>query len=614
MSQEEKYFHFTIGPVQSFVAQARRTRDFWAGSFLLSWLAAIAMKSVEKQGGNIIFPMPDEDFMNWLEGNEKGHPPRQGTIPNRFMAEVRKDFSPEQVVDNVKQAWIKLADLVWENDLAKVCKDNPEHRQIWDRQVKDFFEISWVIADTREETDALDKRKNWRNHFWPDEPGVKCTVMDGWQELSGTEAPDATVIEAFWDKVREQEGDYELRPPKISPREHLCAIAFVKRRFAYYFDKLTVDLNGLKLEGWPLKTGVPSVSYMAALHWLEKLLDCNVKTLVELNEVARKVVKHDEKNTRIHCILSKLNKPTSSIAKEVAALDAEVFFENNLQNKNFFLEKRTKNNSNQWKKKGEAVLKCLKVAQKEIGKPTPFYAILLMDGDSLGRHMSDPKKQEAISKALNEFTQGVPDIVYKKNGFLVYAGGDDVLALLPLEDALSCAKKVRDKYEQSFSCNKLGPKEAFTISAAIEFVHVRTPLTTVLQDAHKLLDEVAKDGRGRDAIAVRVWKRGGEMIEWAMPWEWALENGKLTLETLADEFKQDAENNHQTPFSNKFLFKIRERFALLFPKKEESTKKGALTIEYQTAVTLLATDYIASLVGMKPENKLSIEDAKQKVK
>ena len=35
----QKYFHFTLGPVQSFVAQARRTRDFWAGSFLLSWLA-----------------------------------------------------------------------------------------------------------------------------------------------------------------------------------------------------------------------------------------------------------------------------------------------------------------------------------------------------------------------------------------------------------------------------------------------------------------------------------------------------------------------------------------------------------------------------------------------
>lgn len=32
---DQTTFHFTLGPVQGFVAQARRTRDFWAGSFLL---------------------------------------------------------------------------------------------------------------------------------------------------------------------------------------------------------------------------------------------------------------------------------------------------------------------------------------------------------------------------------------------------------------------------------------------------------------------------------------------------------------------------------------------------------------------------------------------------
>ena len=31
--------HISIGPVQKFVGQARRTRDLWAGSFLLSWMA-----------------------------------------------------------------------------------------------------------------------------------------------------------------------------------------------------------------------------------------------------------------------------------------------------------------------------------------------------------------------------------------------------------------------------------------------------------------------------------------------------------------------------------------------------------------------------------------------
>ncbi|WP_255724622.1 type III-B CRISPR-associated protein Cas10/Cmr2 [Shimazuella soli] len=37
-----KKMHFTIGPVQEFVAQSRRTRDLLASSFLLSYLAAHA--------------------------------------------------------------------------------------------------------------------------------------------------------------------------------------------------------------------------------------------------------------------------------------------------------------------------------------------------------------------------------------------------------------------------------------------------------------------------------------------------------------------------------------------------------------------------------------------
>ena len=40
------HLHFSLGPVQGFVVQARRTRDLWAGSFLLSRLALEAMWAV----------------------------------------------------------------------------------------------------------------------------------------------------------------------------------------------------------------------------------------------------------------------------------------------------------------------------------------------------------------------------------------------------------------------------------------------------------------------------------------------------------------------------------------------------------------------------------------
>ena len=99
---EAKYFHFTIGPVQSFVAQARRTKDFWAGSFLLSFLSGVAMAATEEAGGKVLFPKPDENYLRALRGkNAKG--PRQGNVPNRFKAEVPEDFDPSRVVATVRQ-------------------------------------------------------------------------------------------------------------------------------------------------------------------------------------------------------------------------------------------------------------------------------------------------------------------------------------------------------------------------------------------------------------------------------------------------------------------------------------------------------------------------------
>jgi CRISPR-associated protein Cmr2 len=220
-----RYFHFTLGPVQGFVAQARRTRDFWAGSFILSWLAAVAMRSVQKQQGEIVFPFPDKNYLNWLEGHGKKSPPRQGNVPNRFKAKVNDDFSPQQVVDNVQTAWRELAELVWKGDLESFCDNNSIHRQIWDRQINHFFEMTWVLTENNQVANLLDRRKNWRNHFAPAEPGVKCMTMEGWQELSGMPTPDRKQQETFWQQLRNN-----LSPSKmdLAEQETLCAIAFVK--------------------------------------------------------------------------------------------------------------------------------------------------------------------------------------------------------------------------------------------------------------------------------------------------------------------------------------------------------------------------------------------------
>lgn len=46
----------SIGPVQDFIASARRSRDLWFGSHLLSELSKVAAKTIVNQKGEIIFP------------------------------------------------------------------------------------------------------------------------------------------------------------------------------------------------------------------------------------------------------------------------------------------------------------------------------------------------------------------------------------------------------------------------------------------------------------------------------------------------------------------------------------------------------------------------------
>ncbi|MBK6900380.1 MAG: type III-B CRISPR-associated protein Cas10/Cmr2 [bacterium] len=500
-----RYFHFTLGPVQSFVAQARRTRDFWAGSFILSWLSAVAMRAVEKQGGTIRFPEPDKDFMAALEGGVAG--PKQGNVPNRFKAEVPASFDPKIVENTVRKAWRELAEAIWVADLKNSA--NIETRAIWDRQINAFWNIQWAIVDDAAAANTLDRMKNWRTHLPPDEPGVKCMMMDGWQELSGIAAPGAKALNEFWNKVR----DNGANGMKIDLREteHLCAIAFVKRRFARHFHKLSAVMPGSwRLEGWKLPNGVPSVHYLAAAHWLEKLLKATTdqglsEKMWAFHDAAHALTgDYGEWDSNIRCVSE------AGGSKKWQALDGTVFFDTMLENGNLWAEKQDE---------AKALLDQLKKLRKavKIGPVSPFYAVLLMDGDELGIHMSDANKQDAITKGLAKFTNKVPSIVQANNGFLIYAGGDDVLAALPLEDALSCAAALRAHYSSCFDL-KIIPT---SLSGAIEYAHIKMPLGKVLQDAHDLLTSIAKQGRGRDSVACRVWKPGGLTLEWAMPWECA---------------------------------------------------------------------------------------------
>ncbi|MEI8210007.1 MAG: type III-B CRISPR-associated protein Cas10/Cmr2 [Methylococcales bacterium] len=611
----DQYFHFTLGPVQSFVAQARRTRDFWAGSFLLSWLSAVAMQAVIKQDGKIIFPMVDEDYLAWLENKGTGKAPSQGCVPNRFkggLAQVPADFKPELVVASIQLAWQGLADKVWQQDLS-ACPALT--RAIWERQVNAFWEVSWALSNDKTESNLLDRRKNWRHYLPPEEAGVKCMMMDGWQELSGINTPNAKGLDAFWEGLRKQ-GNQGIATD-LRSHEYLCAIAFIKRRFVRCFAEVKVDMpNSWTLHGWEVKSSVPSVAYMAAAPWLAKvLIDAPEAELKVFHDAAKRLTQsYGEYDTRLDCIDKVLfDHNDKKLLWDTKSLDGNVFFEAALDNKNIYEDQGQAQVVKKALKKLLAKTNELRASKQQnaLEPVSPFYAVLMMDGDSLGKQMSDTHKQEAISKGLENFTQGVGKGVEQHSGFLIYAGGDDVLALLPLEHALNCAYKVRVHYEHSF---KDYPDIKTTISAAIEYAHIKMPLGKVLADAHHLLDEVAKDKTGRDAVAVRVWKPGGQHLEWAMPWKYAVVDEVVVMDKLAKDFQQDQQT---TPFSNSFFFHVEERFAMLNEERRgdsDKTSNSEPVFDRKTMTTLIAADYLNSGVNqVNKDNKINLNIAIERI-
>ncbi|MCX8156280.1 MAG: type III-B CRISPR-associated protein Cas10/Cmr2 [Verrucomicrobiae bacterium] len=151
------------------------------------------------------------------------------------------------------------------------------------------------------------------------------------------------------------------------------------------------------------------------------------------------------------------------------------------------------------------------------------------------------------------------------HGQLIYAGGDDVLAMLPADEAVQCAKNLRAAFQgrrqdMTPRCQELfrentpegflwlerpgkndpswpllvpGPR--MTVSVGLAIGHVKEPLQDMIAEAQKAEKRAksaperevfdhhdtppapkwkAAEGWDRDALAVTLYKRSGETIRW----------------------------------------------------------------------------------------------------
>ncbi len=226
-------------------------------------------------------------------------------------------------------------------------------------------------------------------------------------------------------------------------------------------------------------------------------------------------------------------------------------------------------------------------------RPEAYYALILMDGDSMGAWLSgtepermlryrdtwhpairaavesrcrrerepiatlpdlrrpvSPARHMAISTALNGFALHVARYVVEDvgKGKLIYAGGDDVLAMLPVDDLLGVMFLLRLAYAGVFPTDErsidegrallglgaelfnlrrghvmlnrrllrvMGHKATASVGAVV--AHHQAPLGWVLRQL-RAAEQRAKQAGGRDAFAIDLLKRSGGTVRLTSPW------------------------------------------------------------------------------------------------
>jgi CRISPR-associated protein Cmr2 len=156
--------------------------------------------------------------------------------------------------------------------------------------------------------------------------------------------------------------------------------------------------------------------------------------------------------------------------------------------------------------------------RKIAGEPNPYLAVLVADGDRMGAalsKLSSPDEHRQFSQLLASFANKARQIVQDHHGVLVYAGGDDVLAFVPVDRCLDCARMLHDGFGTALGSWSEKTATKLTLSVGLAVVHFMEPLEDLL-DYGRTAERHAKrprpeDGEQveRDGLAVHVVKRGG---------------------------------------------------------------------------------------------------------
>lgn len=601
------FLKFQLGPVQDFIAAARSIRDLWSGSYLLSWLMAAGLKALSEEIGPdaVIYPnlrgQPLFD-LHWrddlwtrvnigtpsvwhslkLDHRDLLTP----NLPNVFLAVVPAGRAAE-LADKVKQAieseWQRIAGTVWNAcETAGLTQDEGNFTALkrkarFDSQIARFLSLAWQATP------------------WPD------TLEDALKFADGFDS------EMPIQQAREQVRSVVHMATHEMPKDHRDGRYYVGGKDGPKDRLNNVGLGWaiiLAFNSWSLDAVRQTRHFAAANPGGWETGAFNNKDALTGREEA--VAGGQIWNQRAKDYSQTHDGPWQSLFKHddwlgAATLVKRVWHFAYLAKAPWNLE----TDSHKFPMPNTRSLAAHDpfgrddAAENEVAEGTDssekYFAVLALDGDKIGMWVSG-EKAPPLASQLADYTDGSniqrfgaspyferPEfkdflkakrplspsyhlqfseslsnialrcsrpIVESFDGRLIYAGGDDMVALLPADTALACAAALRlaftgrevkapdgkvlfhspepgfltsdgwkDDHGRGRPIPFLVPGPAADCSVGIAIAHFQSPLQDVVRAA-RAAERRAKDPKGldRSAVAVTLMKRSGEILEWGCQW------------------------------------------------------------------------------------------------
>ncbi len=475
----------SIGPVQDFIAAARRTRDFWFGSKLLSEISFAAAQAIveHRQGGRMIFP-PESLFRNSGKHEDTN-------VANIIIAEVTAEN--EAGIRHVIRRAEMSAELRLKRFAQNTLKSNAlkDYIQIdlWNEQIEDIIEFyaAWTLfqGDYKKSRKALmsvlSGRKNLRDFKQSQYDLSHCiykSSLDGARE---------TVLLNHACQTMRRKSPGLFKAMRLKDGEELDAVGVIKR-----------------LAGGQNKT-YPSVSRLAVDSWLRGLWRKD-------NDAVRNALKSIAADW--HHISEKRLSTVEYPQYKLFPLEGTLFFEFRHP---VIIEELLQGNPDKMHALSKQIRQLIRNSDDGTGpvssEPHPYFAVLQADGDRMGKAISsldNIEQNQNFSKDLNAFAYAATEIVKNYFGCTVYAGGDDVLAFLPLDTCLECAEKLHDDFAERLK-NYAPADSGPTLSVGIAVCHFLEPLEDILIAAR----EAEKDAKSpdRDGLAIHLHVHSGSVLK-----------------------------------------------------------------------------------------------------